>query len=588
MKNLLRNKSFHLIIVLLTGFAFGWLIFRNGEGKSDLTENVSDEAIWTCSMHPQIRQNAPGQCPICGMDLIPIQQQLQGEAKSPFIHAMSPEAVALSNIQTAKVGFISSGQEINLTGRIAVNEQSLAVITADVSGRIERLFIDFTGQSVSRGQKIATIYSPELVNTQKELIEAAKTKEVNPVLYNAAKEKLRLFKITSKQIEAIETRGEVITEFNVVADRSGIVLTRNVSPGDYVSRGSVLFEIADLSAVWILIDAYETDLSLIKQGGKITFTVPSLPGREFTSTIKFIDPVVNPETRTLAVRAEAPNPGSILKPEMFVNAIIKSGIAMDKTALAVPKTSVLWTGPRSVIYVKVPNEDFPAFEMREITLGASAGNYYLVEAGLQEGEEVVVNGVFAVDAAAQLSGSYSMMNRPLVREINMPKEFKDQLSKIYSSYFNLKNSLVESDDIKTKKTADDFLKILNRLDEKLLDDELNTALLKQRQQLIKAANALKEEMDLAGQRRQFENISNAIIEIANTFGAVDQNLYVDYCPMAFDDKGAYWLSEIKDIRNPYFGEEMLRCGEVRKTISQRQVTSATNTPSPAQAPGHVH
>lgn len=255
MKRIINNRIFRFGLVLAAGLLMGWLLFG---GDSDETlqhqDEVTKETIWTCSMHPQIRQNEPGKCPICGMDLIPLTSGNNAGSDSPFIHTMSPEAAALANIQTSRVSYTTPEYEVYLTGKITANEQKLASITANYSGRIEKLFVDFTGQTVNKGEKLATIYSPELVTAQRELIEASKNKQVNPSLYNAVREKLRLWRITEKQIDAIESGGEVMTELDVYADISGIVITRNVSRGDYVNRGSVLFEIADLSSIWVLLD----------------------------------------------------------------------------------------------------------------------------------------------------------------------------------------------------------------------------------------------------------------------------------------------------------------------------------------------
>lgn len=558
------------------GFILGWIIFKDNRTEQK-EEIVAENAVWTCSMHPQIRQGEPGQCPICGMDLIPVKLQTQ-TGGNPYVHTMSPEAVALANIQTIRVGSISPEHEVNMTGRVAVNEQNLEVITADYSGRIEKLFIDFTGQKISRGQRLASVYSPELVTAQKELIEAAKNKETNPVLYNAVKEKLRLLKITESQIEAIEKRGELITEMDIYAYSSGIVLTRNVSTGDYVSRGSVLFEIADLNNIWILMDAYESDLSLIRMGGRLNFTVPSIPGREFTSVIKFIDPVINPQTRTVSVRAEADNPGLILKPEMFVRAKIQVTSAAEDKSLVIPKTSVLWTGKRSIAYVKVQDAEFPSFEIREVELGAPAGDFYIVESGLQQGEEVVTNGVFAIDAAAQLSGNYSMMNRPVQRHLPVPEKFQLQLSETFQDYFVIKNALVESNFNKTKDAAERFSKSLSAVDMTILDDKTHEIWMGHDRNLREAVNSFLKSKDITEQRQNFSIISNGLIETAKNFRIETEKLYIDYCPMAFDDQGALWLSEFEEIRNPYFGDAMLRCGEVKEVIGGNNTGAGTKTP----------
>ncbi len=572
MQRIINNRILQFTLVLAAGLLLGWLLFGgNGTDTHQHTDEVTKETVYTCSMHPQIRQNEPGKCPICGMDLIPVVSGNDAGSDSPFVYTMSPEAVALANIQTAKVGYSTPEYEVYLTGKISANEKKLASITANYSGRIEKLFVDFTGQTVNKGEKMATIYSPELVTAQRELIEAAKNKQVNHSLYNAVREKLRLWKITEKQIDAIETSGEVMTELDVYADISGIVVTRNVSRGDYVNRGSVLFEIADLSSVWVMLDAYEQDLSLIKTGSKVNFTVASLPGREFSSTVTFVDPLINPQTRTASVRAEANNPGLQLKPEMFIKGKIKAKFSSQTEvkgkSLLIPKTSVLWTGTRSVVYVKVPGSEFPAFEMRDVVLGPRAGDFYIVEKGLIEGEEIVNNGVFSVDAAAQLSGNYSMMNRPVSKRVSVPDKFKSQLTDLTKRYFDLKNALVKSDFNASKINAGKVSQSLKAVDMNLLDDKAHHQWMEKENQLRKSIEAIANAKEIEEQRKHFETLSDALIELVELFGLTIDMVYVQFCPMAFDDKGAYWLSEEEAILNPYFGDEMLQCGEVTKKIS---------------------
>ncbi|MDZ7763602.1 MAG: efflux RND transporter periplasmic adaptor subunit [Melioribacteraceae bacterium] len=304
MKQLINNKIFQFSFVLVIGLFFGWLLFSNGTADQENihSEVESKETIWTCSMHPQIRQNEPGDCPICGMELIPLAEDEDNTEQNNFTHTMSSSAAALANIQTEQVKYQVPQNEIFLTGKIKSNEKNLSVITADYSGRLENLFIDFTGESVQKGEKLATIYSPELVSTQKELLEAAKTKDRNPSLYNAVKEKLRLWKITDEQIEQIESSNEIVTELDIYADISGIVLSREVSKGDYVNKGEILFEISDLSSVWVMLDAYESDLPWVKVGYKVEFTTQSLPGKTFTSTVTFVDPLINDQSRTASVQ----------------------------------------------------------------------------------------------------------------------------------------------------------------------------------------------------------------------------------------------------------------------------------------------
>ncbi len=569
MKKILDKRIFQLGIVLIFGLFMGWLVFSNKSTDEKMHSDTQIQATeFTCSMHPQIRQNEPGRCPICGMELIPVSAQIDpNETGNPFVHIMSPEAVALANIQTQKVKSAIPEFKIPLTGKIAVNEQRLAAITANYSGRIEKLYIDFTGQIIERGQKLATIYSPELITAQKELIEASKFKEINPTLYYASMDKLRLWQINENQINQIKEKGAVLTEFDFYSDKSGVVVTREVSEGDFVNRGSILFEIADLNNVWVILDAFESDLPLMRIGQKLTFTLNSVPGKEFSSTVSFIDPFVNPQTRTISVRAEVSNPGLVLKPGMFINAVVKSKPSTDVLSVLIPNTALLWTGKRSVVYVKIPDMEFPAFEMREIKLGASTGDFYIVEEGLVAGEEIVVNGVFAIDAAAQLRGNYSMMNRPVSKTISVPVNFIEQLTTFVTDYFSVKNNLVLSDFNQAAISSSGLIQSFGKIETNLLSDNTRTVWLEHETFMKNYLDKMSKSVNLEEQRINFATLSNELIKIIERFGLTIETVYVNYCPMALNDTGAYWLSEFEEIKNPYFGDAMLSCGEVKQILN---------------------
>ncbi len=569
MEKIYNNRFFQFSLLLIAGFILGWILF-SGEKTDDCTHTHEADMIteWTCSMHPQIRQSEPGKCPLCGMDLIPVSHQDDhAEHASPFIHSLSPVAAALADIQTTPVKYKVPEHKVYLTGKIAQNERRLAVITANFSGRIEKLFVDFTGQTVVKGEKLATIYSPELVTAQQELLEAGRYRETNPVLYEAVKEKLRLWQITDSQIKDIEETGVVVTELDLYANTSGIVTRREVSQGDYVSRGNVLFEIADLNNVWVMMDAYESDIPWLKTGQQVDFTLTALPGKVFTSTVTFVNPFIDPRTRTVPVRAEADNPGILLKPGMFVNAVITAGPAHDEKSLLIPKTAVLWTGKRSVVYTKVSGSESPAYEMKEILLGPPAGDLYVVESGLQEGEEVVTNGAFAIDSAAQLRGIYSMMSRPVSMRLAVPDQFKTELTELVSKYFSLKNDLITGSYKTAGTSAKEMLEALDAVDMNLLGDEEHSVWMGKEMMLRELTGYIANAQEIEEQRKHFSPLSDEIIEIAEKFGLTIDTVFVNFCPMALGDEGAYWLSEFEDIQNPYFGDAMLRCGEIVRRIN---------------------
>ncbi|KAB2866320.1 MAG: efflux RND transporter periplasmic adaptor subunit [Bacteroidales bacterium] len=411
MKRIFSNKYIIYSLFVLGGIFLGWLFFHPSHDTADKHSQITQEGkatIWTCSMHPQIRKEEPGKCPICGMDLIPLNQS-SVTVDENAIH-LTKEAAELANVLTSVVAKQDPVKEIRLYGKVQADERLLQSQVAHIAGRIEKLMVNFTGEGIQKGQTLATIYSPEMVTAQQELLESAKTKQFQPEIYEAAKEKLRQWKFTESQIASIEHSGTVINDFEVVSNTTGIVTAKRVNNGDYVSQGTILFEIADLSKVWVMFDAYESDLPFLNIGDAVNFNVQAVPGKSFSGKIIFIDLVIDPTTRVSKVRVEIANQSGKLKPEMFVTGIVNANLSEYQGKMIIPSSAVLWTGKRSIVYVKQPDADEPIFKIREITLGPMLGNSYIVIDGLTEGEEIVTQGTFSVDAAAQLEGKPSMMN----------------------------------------------------------------------------------------------------------------------------------------------------------------------------------
>lgn len=401
-------------IILSIGIFIGWLFSSSHYERSHYNEKDHSgtiEQVWTCSMHPQIRQDKPGKCPICAMDLVPLKSSGMKSTEASFdAIQLSDEAIALANIQTTIVSRGNPVKEIRLYGTIKSDERLLRSQVSHVNGRIENLIVNTVGETIRYGQVIATVYSPDLINAQQELLEAQKLAGVQPDLLNAAREKLHLWKLTDNQISEIERTGIVSPVVNITANVSGIVTAKRVEQGDYVNQGSVLFDLEDLSSVWAVFDAYEADLPYLKTGDKVEYTLQSLPGKVFSGKISFIDPILNKTTRTAKIRVETVNTKLELKPEMYTNGIIKVVLKNYINEIVIPKTSVLWTGKRSIVYVKQPETNTHIFKLREIELGVSLGEEYIVLSGIKNGEEIVTNGTFSIDASAQLEGKRSMMN----------------------------------------------------------------------------------------------------------------------------------------------------------------------------------
>jgi Cu(I)/Ag(I) efflux system membrane fusion protein len=409
----MKKNIISIGLALIGGLVAGYLIFGGNSYDGAVSEhNHNQESksgeMWTCSMHPQIMQPEPGDCPICGMDLIPMESETDGLAENQF--KMSVNAVALANISTTKVGFSTSGDSsLKLSGTIEENEKAVATQASYFDGRIEKLFINFEGEEVRNGQRLATIYSPELVSAQQELITASSLKESQPALYTAVRNKLKLWKLTEKQIQQIEQSGQIQENFPVYANVSGTVSEIMVEAGNYVKQGSPLFKIANLNTVWAVFDAYENQVSLLKEGQNIGIVTKAYPDKKFDAKISFINPVLNSATRTVEVRAVLNNPKGELKPGMFVAGVLGLTQKSEDDTIIIPESAVLWTGERSVVYLKTDLNN-PVFEMREITLGNAINGGYVVLSGLENGDEIVTNGTFTVDAAAQLQGKKSMMN----------------------------------------------------------------------------------------------------------------------------------------------------------------------------------
>ena len=471
-----------VVLALLVGIGIGAVLHWGLRSARSLepeqgtttakTGGEKAETRWTCSMHPEINLPKPGLCPKCRMKLIPRPTESGDAAAGMRRLTTSEQGKALMDIETAPVERKFVEKEIRMVGKVDYDETKLAYITAWVPGRLDRLFVDYTGVSVTKGDHMVELYSPRLIQAQEELLRALVAVESlrdstidivrrsTDALLTAAREKLLLWGLSAEQIAEIEKRGTVSDHMEIDAPSGGIVIHRNAQEGMYVKTGTRIYTIADLSEVWVKLDAYESDLGWLRYGQDVEFTTVSYPGETFLGTISFIDPILDAKTRTVKVRLNVPNAEGKLKPEMFVKAIAKAtveaggkvmapslagkwicpmhpsvvkatsgkcdicemalvtaeslGYATAKptdadTPLVIPVTAALVTGKRAIVYVEVPGTDKPTYEGREIVLGPRAGEYYLVRSGLEVGERVVTRGGFKIDSALQILAKPSMM-----------------------------------------------------------------------------------------------------------------------------------------------------------------------------------
>lgn len=590
------KKYLIYIGVLVVGLLLGWLLFgstTNNELEHNHNEIAESNQMWTCSMHPQIMKPEAGDCPICGMDLIPAENSSDGLMADQF--KLTENALALANIQTSIVGNGSTeNNAIKLSGKIVENEEANAVQVSYFSGRIEQLNVSFTGEEIRKGQLLATIYSPELYAAQQELITASSLKESQPALYKAVRNKLKLWKLSETQINQIEETGKVKENVPVYATVSGTVSEKLVEEGDYIKQGQPLLKIANLNTVWANFDVYENQIDLFEKGQEILITANAYMNKEFKAKVDFIDPVLDTRTRTVKLRAVLNNKEAVFKPGMFVEGKIIGVSSNKEQVLTIPASAILWTGERSVVYIKAnPNE--PVFEMQEVVLGNQLGDSYEVLGGLNNGSEIVTNGTFTVDAAAQLQGKKSMMNKEggktmtgheghigvesnasansesdskMNERVKVSTNFQNQLKKVYNDYIELKDELVKDDSNDVMKESKKLLDNLSKVDMKLLtDNDTHLKWMNLEKEIKAAAISISNISDIKRQRNHFKHLSSNLISAVQLFG-VNEKVFVEFCPMADNDNGAYWLSKEEKIFNPYFGEAMLSCGNVKLIIDK--------------------
>ncbi|WP_347922731.1 efflux RND transporter periplasmic adaptor subunit [Pontimicrobium sp. SW4] len=574
MKN---NKIVIYIGILTIGLVLGWLLFGSSPRNNiehNYTEVSEDGKMWTCSMHPQIMQPEPGDCPICGMDLIPVETNDVGLAADQF--KMTNNAIALANIETT---ILTSSEKSNangglkLSGKIIANDNTTAIQAAHFGGRIEKLIFKSEGEYVSNGTLIASIYSPDLVTAQNELIEALDIKNEQPELYKAVRNKLKYWKISEQQIQNLERTKRVVNNFNMYATTNGFIEKMLVEEGNHVKEGASLFKVTNLNTVWAQLDVYEQDVKRLSLNQDIVINLNAYPDEIISAKIDYISPILNNDTRTVTVRATLINPKGKLKPGMLISGLVKLDETIKDETISVPKSAVMWTGKRSIVYVKTSNEE-PVFELREVQVGASVGSNFLILSGLNPNDEIVTNGTFTVDAAAQLQGKRSMMNhinanksnQIKIERLQAPEPFQKQLKKVVDSYLLLKDDLVNDKASSSVVYAKKILVDLNNVDMTLLTSKAaHNQWMSLLNEIKTSANFLSKANDIESQRKHFKPLSSSLTKVVELFG-INRTVYSQFCPMADNDKGAFWLSLNEEIRNPYFGDAMLECGSVKQTI----------------------
>jgi membrane fusion protein, copper/silver efflux system len=605
------------VMLLGVGICFGIFFSSQKEASQVLRPAPAKQQKWTCSMHPAIMLDRPGKCPICHMALIPA-GQLQ-DTSTPNAVKLPPGAIKMLQVETAPVKRREIEFPLPLVGNIEYDETKTAMISAHFDGRVKKLFLNYVGAPVRKGQEIALFFSPDLVLLQRELQmalrdQAKATASGNQykiadakLLLTSTKAKIAAWKFDPAQVEKLVKRKGPSPIMPFPAPISGVVTSKNIVEGQYFKRGDRLMSIADTSVMWAVMDAYETDLPWLRYGQQVKITAEALPGKVFKGMIAYIAPEIDKKTRTVRVRANVLNPVGQLRAGMFIKGkvqvevglgggpvltslkgkwispmhpeIIKDkpgkcdvcGMALvptsslmtaesakgDKLPLSIPVSSVLFTGKRSLVYLETGKG---VYEPRKVTLGPRAGDYYIIESGLKADEKVVTNGNFQIDSTAQINRTESMMNPK-------PEKAKPE-SKHESTEKPARNSKLKTI---SRNAIDNYVKIWRGLaGDKLADAQkaaqsLSVASNKD-SQLKALADQLADAKNISAARADFRVISAAVAERIKNSKDLDKPLYQVQCSMAFNNQGAFWLQDNQNVLNPYFGAAMLHCGEVTKTI----------------------
>ena len=579
------------IFLIFVAFGLG-LLFRgvnsnqrneadHGHGEGQVHEEA-EPTRWTCSMHPQIiLPNNDQQCPICFMDLIPLEEKSR-EGLDPNELALSKSAVAMADILTTKVVRQPAIRRLRLVGKVKQDETRTRTITSRVDGRLDRLYVDSTGQLVTRGMKLADIYSPQLYSAQAELQAAVRLGQsiqeegllagTGDATVRAAVKRLKLWGLDQQQIQDIIDGGQIKEHLVVRAPVGGVVLARVASSGDYVATGTVLYRIADLDQVWVTLDAFEVDIPWLSEGQQVSFTTRAFPGREFSGTILFINQVLSRRTRTVEVRLQVGNSDGLLKPGMLVTARVEVALGADgqlltpgdepsdptNHPLVIPATAPLLTGDRAVVYVHRIEDGQAVFQGRQIMLGPQAGDYYIVAAGLEEGDEVVTRGSFKIDSALQIQAQPSMMSHDPVAT-----EFMAALDRALNGYFELQAALADDDDTAARAHSRTLGNTLHELGaaSAALTPSGRVYWSGYNNEIQSAANGVQDAADIEKRRLAFEPLSDNLWAVVDHFGCgSDVEVRRFHCPMAMDGAGAYWLQNHATVDNPYYGSTMRRCG----------------------------
>jgi RND family efflux transporter MFP subunit len=586
-------------------YAAGWLGF--GHDHDDELVAVTDDSgqvqYYTCGMHPWVILPNPGDCPICFMDLTPIDpNKFTGEI------AIDPVIVQNMGVRVAPVVTGPLTKTIRTVGTIDYNERAVRDVNIKTPGWIEELHVDFVGAKVEAGEPLFELYSPQLYAAQEEYLLALKNEgqvgsDLSPDagrgatnLLEAARTRLEYFDITEQQVQALRESGEPTKTMTIESPHTGVVIAKHANEGMKVDPGMQAYRIADLSTVWALVTLYEYQLPYVVQGMKATMTLPYIPGQTFEGEVIYIYPYLDKKTREVQVRLEFDNKAGLLKPGMFVNVELENTLAAEKTLA--PRSAIIDTGERQVAFV---SRGEGKFEPRDVRLGVETGDGMVeIISGLKPGEMVVTSGQFLIDSESKIREALAkMIKGDLASEQKveaqvagasalgeLPTPVAAGLTDALGHYFALGNLLADDSAGGVDTAAAALQSELEALEETAIPDDPHfwhktdsyTA-------AVDATQSLAEATDLASARQAYAALSVAIADLLKTTGVpprvetpVDQLV----CGMYDGPGDGLWLQPGNlDVRNPFQGTGMLTCN----VSSKRQRLPITGgTPSAPAKP----
>ena len=588
------------LLIMLAVLLFTFKVSETSEiqrhdtsAKEEMPKNKTDADLsditkkkikyWVAPMDPTYVRSKPGKSPM-GMDLVPVYED-GSESSAEGTVSIDPVTVQSMGVRTAKVSRGPLQTSIRTIGRVTYDEERVEHIHTKISGWVEQLFIKTTGERISMGQEILSIYSPELVATEEEYLQALSYRDKvsassltdvvsgSKSLLESTKKRLLLMDISPEQIKALEDRGEVQREIVLRSQTSGIVIEKSVVDGMKVNPGMELYTVADLSRIWVIASVYEYEIPFIKVGQETVMSLPYEPGTSYRGKVTFIYPYLSPKTRTIQVRMEFDNPDLKLKPDMYADVIITTETA--RNVLLVPSEAILRTGYRNVVITSVGDGKFLP---KEVKMGPEGEGMTQILSGIEEGETIVTSGQFLIDSESNLreainkmlsaQAAESSVEKPAKEEneqkqtsmpqMNMNNDQKNMITDLIKHYLKIYGALVSEDVSEITEQA----RIMSGTLEKIKTTGPKDQLKEITPSIEHSLHGLQSG-NLQEARNAFKLLSKEMVDLVKGAGreeALSSGVKIYYCPMEKER----WLQTEADLKNPYLGKDMWICGNEEK------------------------